>query len=95
MKKHQISIVELVDIKNYKNEFCGTAELAIWESSESIFRPRFSSLRAYLSYNYPEYDWQVDDGDDWNEDKNTDFVQYVAYLNEKKSQCLLASYHYQ
>lgn len=95
MKKHQISIVELVDIKNHKNEFCGTAEIAIWESSESIFRPRFSSLRAYLNYNYPEYDWIIDDGDDWNEDNNTDFVQYVVYLNEKKTHCILASYHYQ
>lgn len=86
---------EQVDIRRNDGTFMGTDIVAVWENAEFLLRPKFNSFLDYLKFSYPDYDWTMDDGFDWDENSGTDYCQYVAYLNEKKSHCLLASYRYQ
>lgn len=92
--RHSICIVEQIDDRR-GGEYHGTIEVAMWQASNYMLQPPFKSFLEYLKFNYPNYDWRYDDGDDWNEDPTTDYCQYVVYLDEKKEHCLLAMYRYE
>ena len=89
--RHFIMVDEQIDIK-VNGQYVGTDEIELWESCEFFMRPDFPSFKAYLESRYPDYQWELDDGDDWDELSGTDYCQYVAYLNPKRSHELLASY---
>ena len=93
--KHQITIDEQVDIRK-GGEFICTDIVAIWERSEFLLRPKFKNFKEYLNFNYPDYNWVLDDGCDWDSGNycEEDFCQYVAYLNEKETHCMLAVYNF-
>lgn len=90
--KHHIVVVEQCDITDENGNYKGTKDLCIWESCSFTLHPAESFL-AYLKQRYPLQDWGYDDGEDWNVYYNTDYCQYVVYLNEDCSHCILASYN--
>lgn len=92
--KHFISVAEQVDIVR-NGEFCGVEEVSVWEHSKMGERPDSSSFYEYLKSRYPRLPWEYDDGEDWNNNPSTDFVQCVAYLNADKTRCVLACYEYE
>lgn len=91
--RHSICIVEQIDDRR-GGEYHETIEVAMIEACNFVLLPNYKSFKEYLQYNYPQYDWQADDGEDWDVDKRTDYCQYCCYLNKVKSHCILATYNY-
>ena len=74
-------------------KWCGMDELSIPYQSYSDAACRSNSFFGFLCDKFPDLDWQADDGDDWDEDPDTDFCQYVADINDgKPDHIYLASY---
>lgn len=78
---HSILISEQVDIKTEDGQYRGTEELSIPVNEEDCRRPDHNSFYLWICSLYPQYDWQADDGDDWDEDPNTDYCQYTAQID--------------
>ncbi len=52
------------------------------------------TFKNWLDKNFPLLTWLQDDGDDFHEDDETTFVQYVAYPDDDDpNSCVLAAYH--
>lgn len=47
------------------------------------YRPCAESFFDFLNRIQPGKEWIADDGDDWDEDNNTDYCQYVHYPDPK------------
>jgi hypothetical protein len=91
---HSIVISEQTDIKTDDGTYRGTEELSIPLSQDDCRRPNYKSFHAWLCALYPQYDWQPDDGDDWDEDPDTDYCQYTAQVDSKDpSHIYLAVYN--
>ena len=78
---HSITISEQVDIRDENGGYRGTDELSIPLSQDDCKRPDRRSFYAWLCALYPQYTWQADDGDDWDDDPDTDYCQYTAQID--------------
>ena len=91
---HSIVISEQVDIKTEDGSYRGTDELSVPVSQENCERPNRKSFYCWLCALYPQYDWQYDDGEDWDENPDTDYCQYTAQIDENDaSHIYLAAYN--
>ena len=79
---HSIVISEQVDIKTEDGSYRGTDELSVPVSQENCERPNRKSFYCWLCALYPQYDWQYDDGEDWDENPDTDYCQYTAQIDK-------------
>jgi hypothetical protein len=60
---------------------CKSEMVLYSETSDTCkFSPRFR-FYDWLCRNFPLIDWVPDDGDDFDDDPNTDYCQYVSYCD--------------
>ena len=93
-EEHSIVVSEQVDRFDENGKWCGTDELSVPVSETNCERPNRKSFYCWLCALYPQYDWQFDDGEDWDEDYDTDYIQYTASINDgKPGHIMLACYN--
>lgn len=52
------------------------------------------SFHSWLEQKWPQYEWQLDDGEDWRDNPNSTYCQYVAYPEKgnEEAHYILATY---
>ena len=91
--RHHIVISELIDLYDEQGNFCDTDELDCPVSESTETRPNYASFQDYLCHLYPGKQWELDDGDDWNDNPYTDYCQYFCTIDREKDHILLAAYN--
>ena len=81
-EEHSIVVSEQVDRFDENGKWCGTDELSVPVSETNCERPNRKSFYCWLCALYPQYDWQYDDGEDWDENPDTDYCQYTAQIDK-------------
>ena len=74
MKKYSVMVDAQLDS-------CKSDMVLFSESYETCPFSARHTIYQWLCRNFPLISWTPDDGDDFDEDPNTDYCQYVAYCD--------------
>jgi hypothetical protein len=76
--KYEITVVAIVG--------ANATDLVLY--SNEVYSDMFNRKLTFLDWlkkNFPLLKWEFDDGMDFDEWKATDYIQYVAYCDERKT----------
>ena len=61
---------------------------------ETVDNRPAGSFYSWLEKVWPQFEWELDDGEDWRDNPDSDYCQYVAYIenSNKKTHYILATY---